>query len=396
MSEAQRPSFCPQCGHKLKPEDRFCPECGARVPEKTASPATPPTVVLPPEQPTTPPTVVLPPDQPAAPPTVVIPPDQPAAPPTVVIPPERPAAPPPAAPAPTQPALGMPPTPPVIPPAQSAGTPTDPFMPPPPSYSTPASSYPPYQIPSNTGMQTTAPNNKLVWGLVGGIGCLLLIFIGACVFVAITLFPALSETTGNPANTTATPGAGGAVGSVIGGDILFRDEFEDPAASDLGEDEDASTRYAYEQGRYVIEVKEPETLAWALVEGNYRNVIIETSYSIPRDSPGGAAGLIFHYQDADNFYLFSVSNDGYYALELLEDNQWVTLIDWTQHEAISSESNRMRVELRGDEITLYVNDRRLEQTRDPTFTRGEVGLAVTSFDESGTIVRFDEITIRRR
>lgn len=254
-------------------------------------------------------------------------------------------------------------------------------------------------MPASAEIQATPPNNKLVWLLIGGISLLLLIFIGACVFIVISL----SSFNINNVTTTSTPvvvepstGGGGAVGSVIGGEIVFRDDFENPADSNLGASEDSSARYAYEQGDYVIEVKEPELLVWALVDGSYRNVVIETSYSIPANSPGGAAGLIFRYQDEDNFYLFSVSNDGYYALELLEDNQWVTIIDWTQHEAINPENNRMRVELRGDEITLYVNDRRLEQTRDPTFTRGEVGLAVTSFDESGIIVRFDEITIRAR
>ncbi|WP_299754851.1 zinc-ribbon domain-containing protein [uncultured Chloroflexus sp.] len=354
MSEPQQPSFCPQCGHKLTANDRFCPECGARVPEKVA------------------------------PPTTIIPPDQPAAPPTTIIPPDRPAA---------------PPTPPVIPPTQSAGSPPDPFIPPPPSYRIPASSPPPHQIPSSVEMQATPPNNKLIWLLVGGIGLLLLIFIGACVFIVISLSSfSFSDVTNTPTPVTGEPSTsgGGAVESVIGGEIVFRDDFENPADSNLGTSEDSRARYAYEQGNYIIEVKEPELLVWALVDGSYRNVVIEASYSIPRNSPAGAAGLIFHYQDADNFYLFSVSNDGYYALELLEDNQWETIIDWTQHEAIKPGNNRMRVELRGDEITLYINDRRLEQTRDPTFTRGEVGLAVTSFDESGIIVRFDEITIRQR
>ncbi|WP_322495266.1 zinc ribbon domain-containing protein, partial [Chloroflexus sp.] len=325
-------------------------------------------------------------DRPAtAPPTTIIPPDRPAtAPPTTIIPPERPAA---------------PPTPPVIPPAQSAGSPPDPFIPPPPSYGIPASSSPPYQMPASAEIQATPPNNKLVWLLIGGISLLLLIFIGACVFIVISLSSFnINNVTGTSTPVVVEPSTsgGGAVGSVISGEIVFRDDFENPADSNLGASEGSSARYAYEQGDYVIEVKEPELLVWALVDGSYRNVVIETSYSIPRNSPGGAAGLIFRYQDEDNFYLFSVSNDGYYALELLEDNQWVTIIDWTQHEAINPENNRMRVELRGDEITLYVNDRRLEQTRDPTFTRGEVGLAVTSFDESGIIVRFDEITIRER
>ncbi len=383
MSEPQSPTFCAQCGSKLSPEDRFCTECGARVPEKSAAtPPKPPAGV--------PPTVVLPPGQPPAgvPPTVVLPPDQPpaGAPPTVVLPPAG-----------SPPSQSPPGVPPVIPPVQSVGTPPDPFLPPPPpAYSGSSTPPNPFQIPATTDMTAKSTNNWLVWGLVGGGGCLLLLFIVACILVFISIFPTLDTASNNPVPTSATTGGGGAVAPVTGGQVLFRDDFEDPQASDLGESEDRSSRYAYEQGGYVIEVKESETLAWALVEGTYRDVVIETSYSVPQNSAEVAAGLIFHYQDSNNFYLFSVSNDGYYALELLKDDRWVTLIDWTKHNVINAAKNRIRVVLNRDEITLFINDRQVEKTRDPTFTSGEIGLAVTSFDKAGAIVRYDEITIRRR
>ena len=370
MSEPQSPTFCAQCGRKLSPEDRFCPECGTRVPGNSAA--------TPPQPPTGVPTVVLPPDQTPAgvPPTVVLPPTQP---PVGSSPPQSP-----------------PGVPPVIPPVQSVGTPPDPFLPPPPPAYGGLSTHPsPLQIPSTTGMTAQRSNNWLVWGLVGGGGCLLLIFIVTCVAIllSISMFNTVSE---DLTSTSPTIGSSGAVAPVTDGQVLFRDDFEDPQASNLGEREDRSSRYAYDQGNYVIEVKQSEMLVWALVEGTYRDVVIETSYSVPANSANVAAGLIFHYQDSNNFYLFSVSNDGYYALELLKDDQWVTLIDWTKHNVINAAKNRLRVVLNGDEITLFVNDRQLEKTRDPTFTSGEIGLAVTSFDKAGAIVRYDEITIRKR
>ncbi len=369
MSEPQSPTFCAQCGRKLSPEDRFCPECGARVSEKSAAP--------PPKPPAGVPTVVLPPDQPPA-----------GAPPTIVIPPESAGTPP----------IGRPPTgvPPVIPPVQSAGTPPDPFLPPPPPAYGGLSTHPsPLHIPSTTGMTAKRSNNWLLWGLIGGAGCLLLIFIVTCVVILLSI-PMFNTVSEDLIPTSTTTGGGGAVAPVTDGQVLFRDDFEDPQVSDLGESEDSSSRYAYEQGSYIIEVKQAETLVWALVEGTYRDVVIETSYSVPANSADVAAGLIFHYQDPKNFYLFSVSNDGYYALELLKDDQWVTLIDWTKHNVINAAKNRLRVVLNGDEITLFVNDRQLEKTRDPTFTSGEVGLAVTSFAEPGAIVSYSEITIRKR
>ncbi|RMD73021.1 MAG: zinc ribbon domain-containing protein, partial [Chloroflexi bacterium] len=38
----------------------------------------------------------------------------------------------------------------------------------------------------------------------------------------------------------------------------------------------------------------------------------------------------------------------------------------------------------------------IDKTRDPTFTDGNVALAVTSFDKGGGTVEFEEITISQR
>ncbi len=369
MSESQQPKVCSNCGHPLLPTDRFCPNCGTRVPEKAA----PPTVVLPPDQPpATPPTTVLPPSRPPTAPPTSLPPTQPSSIPT--------------------------PTPPVVPPVQSAGAPPDPFMPPP-TYHPPVSQ-PPFQIPATPSVSTTQPNRGIAWLLVGGIGCLLLIFVGVCVLALVAFSTIATDTTSGsttPVAGNSPPTRGSGTGGSVGeGQILFQDNFDNPVSSALPTSEDNDSRYAYEQGRYVIEVKQPELLVWSLIDGTYRNVTIEASYITPRNTSNVAAGLIFHYQDEDNFYLFSVSNDGYYALELLQNNQWTTLIDWTKHQAIDPERNRIKVELRNDKIVLYVNNKQIDQTRDPTFTDGNVALAVTSFDKGGAVVGFEEITISQR
>jgi hypothetical protein len=193
-------------------------------------------------------------------------------------------------------------------------------------------------------------------------------------------------------------GGGGVVpddAPVVGGDLLLEDDFEDAATSGLGESEDEASRYAYEDGAYVVEVKEPETIVWARVRGTYDDARIAVDANVPSGADISAAGLIFHYQNPDNFYLFSVSNDGYYALELLEDDEWTVLIDWTPSDAVSSSSNRLGVETLGDRIRLFVNDELLEETSDSTFYGGEVALALTSLQNSTAAVAFDNLLIER-
>lgn len=261
-------------------------------------------------------------------------------------------------------------------------------------YGSPAGINMPPTLPSPP-TKNNQPKRVLVLGLIGGIGCLLISLIAIFGFIIVAILTTISDPTLFP-NPPAASEDGSPVIASPSGNILARDDFENPETSELGTSNDNSARYAFEQGRYVIEVKQPKLLVWSLLDGNYRDVVIETSYSTQSNGPPTAAGLIFRYQDENNFYLFSVSSDGYYALELLENNQWIRLIDWTQHTIIHPEHNRLRVELRGDQITLYVNDRRLEQTRDTTFMSGQIGLAVTSFDQAGALARYDDIIVRQR
>lgn len=343
---------CPSCKHELKEYVRFCPECGARLPDP--EPQAPPAGAAP--------TVVLPPVGEQAPPAG----------------------------------------------AQAAGVaPTARLDPPPPYAGPPAGQQPQYGAPPVGAPYPGDPQSSggsprrrtLMWALVGGAGCLTLILVAVCAIGVLTLLGQEVETV-FPTTTLATPaaGAGGVVpqdSPLTGGDVLLEDSLDDAGSSGLGVDEDASSRYAFEDGAYVVEVKEPETIVWARVRGSYDDARVTVDAEVPPGADISSAGLIFNYQDPDNFYLFSVTNDGFYMLELLQNNDWIVLIDSTQSDAIDATRNRLRVETRGDEIALYVNDELLETTSDGTFSDGEVALAVTSLADSTAEVRFDNLLIEQ-
>jgi hypothetical protein len=398
---------CPSCKTELTEYVRFCPECGARIPEPAADAAPDaPTMLIGPGQPdaespaAVPPTTRL--DSPVA-PTVVLPPiGEPPPPdsagaPTMMMPPagQAPASPPAALPP-------LTPPPPTAPPAFGGQLPTGaPY----PSDPAPQPTYggqlptgqPPYpgEAPAKPG------NRRTLWWVLGGAGCLGLLAVVACAVIGVlTLLGGQVSSVFSEIEATveSEQGGGGIVpgdSPLTGGEVLFSDDFESAFASGLSEDEDASSRYAYEDGAYVIEVKEPETIVWARVDGTYSDARIAVDAEVPAGTDVSAAGLIFHYQDQDNFYLFSVSNDGYYALELLQNNEWVILIDWTISDVIDGSFNTMRVETQGDQIALYVNDQLLEETSDGTFTEGEVALAVSSLQDSTALVRFDNMLIEQ-
>jgi hypothetical protein len=241
-----------------------------------------------------------------------------------------------------------------------------------------------------------------VWGALVGIGCLggILVLIGCTGLIMITLRSSLvaapdlptplSVITVEPPTTTPIPASETASG------VLLYDDFSNPRRSTLTEDEDETSRSAFVQGSYVIEVKESNTLAWALTNGSYQqDMAIEADSAAVSGPTVAAAGLIFHYQDSRNFYLFSVSSDGYYALEVLKNDSWQTLIDWTQSDVITATHNTLRVETKGSRITLKANGKLLEATQDDTLSGGDAGLAVSSFEASKVAIRFDNLLITR-
>jgi hypothetical protein len=273
-------------------------------------------------------------------------------------------------------------------------------------------------IPPSAPDTYAAPGRRtLLWVLLGGAGCLSLLLLAMCAVLGLVFYASTPElsipypdgpppATATAAAQTATaaaqndqpapsgPQAGASSGSSAG-DTLLSEDFDRPNSSDFVVDEDEDLRYSFDEGGYLIEVKTEDMLVWSLAEGQYSDATTEVEVTFLDDTPVSAGGLLFHYQDQDNFYLFSVTNEGLYSLELVEDNEWNTLIDWTETEALAptGEANRLRVEASGDQIGLYLNGQRLDLTSDGTFTDGEIALAATSFDDGGAQARFDNLVV---
>jgi hypothetical protein len=242
---------------------------------------------------------------------------------------------------------------------------------------------------------------RIVWWVLGGVGCLGAGLVAACAIIGVlTLLGSRVSTSDTPVRPSSASG-----GSVpdnappTSGEVLVDDDFSSASTSDLASADGETSRLAYEGGAYVIEVKRPQTLAWALAGGTYKDVSVQVDAVIEPGSASVAAGLIFQYRANYDFYLYSVTNDGYYTLKSMKDGSWFPLIDSTQSDKIRAGRNTLRVETSGDRIALYVNDALLEETTDGALSAGEVGLAASTFTTStgagtGTI-SFDNLLIKR-
>ncbi len=112
--------------------------------------------------------------------------------------------------------------------------------------------------------------------------------------------------------------------------------------------------------------------------------------------PDGADyGLVFRDTD-DGFYAFSISNTGYFSVQLFSNGVWTPLIDWTTTSTIRpGDVNRLAVVAEGAHLVFFVNDQYVAEVDDDHLSSGMVGVAVDLFDPGDEAVfEFDNFELR--
>jgi len=274
-----------------------------------------------------------------------------------------------------------------------------------PPYGAPQSAYP-----AASDANQPKASNKQLWWILGGIGCLIVFLLMLC---AIFAFVVLANGLGQE-DSRATPVAQATATRVREvtqaprptapapdeSSILLQDDFSDASLSQLKVASDGEIAYAFENGAYAISVSVPRLIAWSAFESSFSDVYIQVESTLVEGPESAAASLIFRSQgrsdqDSNNFYVYNVTSDGRYNLELMRNNALETLIDWTPSSEINprGEMNLLGVGLQGDQISLYVNNVLLEEYTDANFTEGRIALAVNTFDEGGAKVLFDNFVV---
>src|SRR6056297_2994133 len=83
------------------------------------------------------------------------------------------------------------------------------------------------------------------------------------------------------------------------------------------------------KGYFQLSLKKKNLFAWALHEPyRYRNAVVEMKISFGKDNGYGAAGLMFRYNTAENYYYALVSNRGMFRFDVVFNGNPVPLIPW--------------------------------------------------------------------
>lgn len=149
-----------------------------------------------------------------------------------------------------------------------------------------------------------------------------------------------------------------------------------------------------------LTTSQPGQLWWTNPGRTFDNLIV-TAEATPLEGPvDNAYGLICRYQSAENFYVFLISSDGYYAIGKYQSgNTQITYLNeegqYTASDAINqgTAQNQLRISCIGDELSLAVNGQHLETVADPTFVTGDMGIAASAFEPGTLTVAFDNVRV---
>lgn len=237
------------------------------------------------------------------------------------------------------------------------------------------------------------PNWLLIIGIILGVlalGCILVV--GALYVIGQQAVQSLGTTvSGTVVSIDNPPGAANFP------NVLLRDSLASEASSRFTAERTGAGDYRFENGAYVIEAFEADQIVWQIIDSivDDASFEIEATVSKPRSA---AAALLFRYQDTQNFYILSVDGAGRYRVARYVDDVFSVLSDWTSSPAINAagSSNRLKVEMVGDELTFYCNGQRLTTLRDSAFQSGELAFGTETFNEGQGVVRFSNLLVRGR
>jgi len=139
----------------------------------------------------------------------------------------------------------------------------------------------------------------------------------------------------------------------------------------------------------------PDQHSWATIGRRVTHFDIELLARSSLDSEDIGYGVLYRYQDRDNYYLFAVAGDGYYTIAVVRDGHRIPIRDWQEwpHVRRGAASNRLRVRCRDATCRFYVNGEFTAEITDRTFLTGDLGLWVETFSDPALIVTFEQVRL---
>jgi serine/threonine protein kinase len=134
----------------------------------------------------------------------------------------------------------------------------------------------------------------------------------------------------------------------------------------------------------------------------YDDVQITMDAALTENSaPAAGYGIIFRYQDADNYNVFAVDGAGRYSLWTRENGEWRELRGedekWSPNEIIApvGQMNKVSIIVYRNLLVGYINGRQVVRLQEDTFKEGNIGIYLASPAGGQAAVNVDSYLIAR-
>jgi S1-C subfamily serine protease len=175
--------------------------------------------------------------------------------------------------------------------------------------------------------------------------------------------------------------------------ILYEDDF---SSIDTGwpEEENTEEAYYYQDGRYFLEIKSDNNIRPITGGVKLTDVIIQIETRVEASSQTGDYGVLCRYQDDDDFYMFEITQDAYFAIYKMISAEWYPLIEYTYSPMLENVSEAVfDVSCIGETLTFAVNGVLLGEVDDSSIRSGDYGLFAGTFDTAGNTISFDNLKV---
>jgi hypothetical protein len=156
----------------------------------------------------------------------------------------------------------------------------------------------------------------------------------------------------------------------------------------------------YKSGAYSVVSNGGGDTMWGVANSSFSDVVINVDtqqVSAPANDNNGY-GVVCREQGDGNGYYLLISGDGGYAIVKAQNDRFVPLVEWTRTDAVKqgNASNHIEATCNGTTLTLVVNGTRVATVEDSTYSKGDIALTVTSYEDGEpSEVLFDNVKVTK-
>ncbi len=211
-----------------------------------------------------------------------------------------------------------------------------------------------------------------------------------------TPVPSLTPTnTAEPTATTSpTPPAGDPKLSL--GDPDYKDTFSANNYWLIEDGPSTKTEIKDEKFLYTMYNASLYSDQWTFSWKEIKDFYLEVTATTPSDCSGkDRYGVIFRSPSFNAGYIYYLSCDGSYLLNMWDGATMTALVEWTESSEIeqgSDKSNRLGIMTHDNDISLYVNGKLLVTVEDNSYmNKGLFGFAIAADNTPGFAIAFDDL-----